>query len=212
MMCVSQIRTLNTLNLHSTGCQGHNRIGRGKKVENLKILPSVYFFFFFFFSSCGIQRFPGQELSQSYSCQPMPQPQPRQIQTASATYTTAHSSLNARSLTHWLWPGIKPTTSWFLVGKILSVLMLLTKSVNFNWKSQSTSLLSYTFQIRICYIPQYAKFSWKWVYTVVCKLNSKIQVLSVQFIMETINSRSLWGEGYLPTEQKTFFSFFFFFS
>ena len=89
--------------------------------------------------------------------------------------------------------------------------MLLTKSMNFNWKSQSTSLLSYTFQIRICYIPQYAKFSWKWVYTVVCKLNSKIQVLSVQFIMEIINSRSLWGEGHLPTEQKTFFSFFFFF-
>ena len=29
-------------------------------------------------------------------------------------YTTAHSS--ARSLTHWAKPGIKPETSWFLVG------------------------------------------------------------------------------------------------
>ena len=29
------------------------------------------------------------------------------------TYTTAHS--NAWSLTHWARPGIKPTTSWFLV-------------------------------------------------------------------------------------------------
>ena len=32
----------------------------------------------------------------------------------SATYTTAHG--NARSLTHWARPGIKPTISWFLVG------------------------------------------------------------------------------------------------
>jgi len=30
------------------------------------------------------------------------------------TYTTAHS--NTRSLTHWARPGIKPTSSWILVG------------------------------------------------------------------------------------------------
>ena len=30
------------------------------------------------------------------------------------TYTTAHCI--ARSLTHWVRPGIKPATSWFLVG------------------------------------------------------------------------------------------------
>ena len=30
------------------------------------------------------------------------------------TYTTAHG--NTRSLTHWVRPGIEPTTSWFLVG------------------------------------------------------------------------------------------------
>ena len=32
----------------------------------------------------------------------------------SATYTTAHS--NARFLTYWVGPGIKPTSSWILVG------------------------------------------------------------------------------------------------
>ena len=37
----------------------------------------------------------------------------------SATYTTAHSK--AWSLTHWVRPGIEPTTSWFLVGFISAV-------------------------------------------------------------------------------------------
>ena len=35
-----------------------------------------------------------------------PQPQQRQIWATSATYTTAHS--NAKSLTHWVRPGIEP--------------------------------------------------------------------------------------------------------
>ena len=42
----------------------------------------------------------------------MPQRQQFQIWAASATNTTAH----ARSLTHWVRPGIGPATSWFLVG------------------------------------------------------------------------------------------------
>ena len=49
----------------------------------------------------------------SYSCWPAPQPQQHQIRAESATYTTAHGK--ARSLTHWAGPGIKPSTSWFLV-------------------------------------------------------------------------------------------------
>ena len=44
----------------------------------------------------------------------MPEPQQRQIQAMSVTYTTAHG--NTRSLTQWARPGIKPVTSWFLVG------------------------------------------------------------------------------------------------
>ena len=51
----------------------------------------------------------------------MPQPQPQQrgiwaVSAVSANYTTAHC--NARSLTHWVRPGIKPTNSWLLVGFI----------------------------------------------------------------------------------------------
>ena len=44
------------------------------------------------------------------------QPQQHGIQLASATYTTVHG--NARSLTHWARPGIKPVCSWILVGLV----------------------------------------------------------------------------------------------
>ena len=40
---------------------------------------------------------------------PMPEPQQYQIKTASANYTTAYG--NALSLTHWVRPGIKPSSS-----------------------------------------------------------------------------------------------------
>ena len=52
--------------------------------------------------------------NQSCSCRPTPQPQQCQIQATSVTYTTAHS--NTGSLTHWTRPGVKPTSSWTLVG------------------------------------------------------------------------------------------------
>ena len=42
----------------------------------------------------------------------MPQPQQRQIRTVSAIYTTAHG--NAKSLTYWVRPGVKPASSWML--------------------------------------------------------------------------------------------------
>ena len=47
-------------------------------------------------------------------CWPTPEPQQRGIWATSVTYTPAQG--NARSLTHWARPGIKPITSWFLVG------------------------------------------------------------------------------------------------
>jgi len=77
--------------------------------------------FFFFLSFCsflgrshGMWRFPGYGSNQS--CSPCPTPEPQQIRTraVSVTYTTAHG--NAGSPTHWARPGIKPETSWFLVG------------------------------------------------------------------------------------------------
>ena len=45
---------------------------------------------------------------------PTPQPWQLRSQAASATYTTAHG--NTGSLTHWVRPGIEPSTSWLLVG------------------------------------------------------------------------------------------------
>ena len=51
---------------------------------------------------------------ESCSRWPIPEPQQFEIWAASATYTTLHG--NTRSLTHWARPGIKPETSWFLVG------------------------------------------------------------------------------------------------
>ena len=46
----------------------------------------------------------------------MSQPQQHRIWAVSATCTTAYG--NTRSLTQWGRPGIKPTTSWFLVGLV----------------------------------------------------------------------------------------------
>ena len=87
---------------------------------------SIILFFFFLFGlwsfedhTHGIWRFPGQVSNWSYSCQPPPQPQLRQIRAASVTYTTAQG--NARFLTHWVRPGIEPTTSRFLVRFISAV-------------------------------------------------------------------------------------------
>ena len=80
--------------------------------------PLILFFFFFFVFSraasaaCGGSQARG--LNQSCCYQPAPEPQPRRIWAASLTYTTAHG--NARSLTRWVRPGIKPATSLFLVG------------------------------------------------------------------------------------------------
>ena len=54
--------------------------------------------------------------NRSYSCQPTPQPQQRRIRAESLNYTTAHG--NARSLTHWAKPGIKPVSSWILAGLV----------------------------------------------------------------------------------------------
>ena len=43
------------------------------------------------------------------------QPQQLRIRAMSVTYTTAHG--NARSLTHWVRPGIQPASSWILVTR-----------------------------------------------------------------------------------------------
>ena len=84
------------------------------------ILWVVFFFFFFFclFVFLGPHwwhmEFP--RLGGWISCSRWPMPEPEQlgILAESVTYTTAHG--NARSLTHWVRPGIEPVSSWMLVG------------------------------------------------------------------------------------------------
>ena len=57
-------------------------------------------------------------LNQSYSGQPTPQPQQHRVWATSVPYTTAQG--NARSLTHWVRLGIKPESSWILVGFVIT--------------------------------------------------------------------------------------------
>ena len=89
----------------------------------------LFFSFFFFFGHAfGMWKCPGQGSNQSCSCRPTPKPQQHQIWAASVTYTTAQG--NARSLTHWMRPGIKPVSSWMLVRFVIC----------FHWATTGTPL------------------------------------------------------------------------
>ena len=81
------------------------------------------FFPFFCFLGPYLAAYGGSQarglIDRRYSCWPTPQPQQHQICAVSLTYTRLHS--NAGSLTHWVRSGIKPTTSWFLVGFLSTV-------------------------------------------------------------------------------------------
>ena len=71
------------------------------------------FFFGFLGMHCGIWKLPVWRSNQSYSSRPTSQPQQWQTWAISVTYTIAHG--NAKSLTYWVRPGIKPASSWLLV-------------------------------------------------------------------------------------------------
>ena len=73
------------------------------------------FLFLFCFLGPHLQHMeaPRQGSNQSCSRRPMPQPQQHRIQASSVTYTTAQG--NAKSLTHWARPRIRPMSSWMLV-------------------------------------------------------------------------------------------------
>ena len=60
-------------------------------------------FFFFFLGHMGVPRL---GVESECSCQPMPHPRQHQIWVPSVTYATVCG--NARSLTHWFRPRIKP--------------------------------------------------------------------------------------------------------
>ena len=83
----------------------------------------LFFFFslFYFFIFCfflGLHPWNMEVPRLGVDCWPMPLPQPHQcqIRAVPVTYTTVHG--NAGSLTHGARAGIKPATSWFLVGVI----------------------------------------------------------------------------------------------
>ena len=84
-------------------------------VASVRMLAFSYGFFFSFLFRAEPMAYGGSQArgsNQSCSCWPMPQQ--HRIQAESVTYTTAHST--AGSLTHWVRPGIKPASSWILIG------------------------------------------------------------------------------------------------
>ena len=95
--------------------------GRTKRPSWISHSPDCLIHNFFFFlvfylfraalTAHGVSQARGS--NQSCFCRPAPEPQQRQIPAVSVTCTTAHH--NAGSLTHWMRPGIEPTTSRFLV-------------------------------------------------------------------------------------------------
>ena len=80
------------------------------------ILLSIYSFFSLFLFMTALvaygSKFSGLGLNRSYSCRPPPQPQQDWIWEESVTYTVAYG--NVGSLTHWVGPGIEPTSLWRL--------------------------------------------------------------------------------------------------
>ena len=94
-------------------------------------------------------RFPGWGSNWSCNWWPTPWPQQCRIWCYSATYTTAHG--NAGSLTHWLRPGIEPSSSWVLVRFINHWAMTGTprvwnfclKLIDIKWESSKNYLNLY---------------------------------------------------------------------
>ena len=89
----------------------------------LSLSLSLFFFFFFFFFGLfrAVPEAYGSSQAKSNwncSCWLKPQPQQHGVWATPATYTTAHG--NARSLTQWVRPGVRPTSSWILVGFLTS--------------------------------------------------------------------------------------------
>ena len=80
----------------------------------------VFFFFFLVFLGPHLRHMEVPRLGVESELQlpASPQPQQRQTWASPATYPTACS--NAGSLTYWARPGIEPTSSWILVGFLLT--------------------------------------------------------------------------------------------
>ena len=75
------------------------------------IVTDFFFFFAWFFRA--VPKIPRLGVELELQMEPIPQPQQHRIWVMSETYTTALG--NARSLTPWGRPGIKPQSSWIPV-------------------------------------------------------------------------------------------------
>ena len=84
-----------------------------------KILPRSFFFFLFRAIPEVHGSFPARGHIGATAAGLQPQPQPQEIWATSAIYTAAHG--NTRSPTHWVRPGIEPTSSWLLFRFIFTV-------------------------------------------------------------------------------------------
>ena len=81
-----------------------------------KYFSFLFFFFVFLGPHLQYMEVPRLGVESELPCRPTLWPQQYGIWAMSMTYTTGHSS--ARSLTHWVRPGIKPVFLWILVGFI----------------------------------------------------------------------------------------------
>ena len=85
---------------------------------NLNVVVFLFIYLFIYFGFLGPHPWHMEVPRLNWICswQDTPQPQQCRIPAVSVTYTTTHG--NARSLTHWERPGIKPTSSWIPVRLI----------------------------------------------------------------------------------------------
>ena len=90
----------------------------------------------------------------------MSQPQPRGIWVESVTYTTVHG--NIESPIHWARPGIKPTSSWILVGfvSVESQQELQKKSRLLSWICKSWVFMTKDYVLMKKLLTLYAKSPW----------------------------------------------------
>ena len=83
--------------------------GRGWVCFVVVLSPFFFFFFCFLWSQLRHMEVPGLGVESELQLRNIPQPQELRIQAPSMTYPAACG--NARSLTHWTSPGIKPASS-----------------------------------------------------------------------------------------------------
>ena len=81
-------------------------------MTNLCIL---FFFFFFCFLGPYLQHMKVPSVWSNWSCPCLPIPRPKQLRIQATSMTYAASGGNARSLSHWVRPGMEPTSSGRLV-------------------------------------------------------------------------------------------------